>query len=171
MHFHNDANQATACCHQQQTVRGGTFAWSLLWARQPVSSGHHPEEINHFIKMIVRVLSRLGLSLDNVEMVLRYGLTMALEASEASGMLTPEDRPSFLATSHRNMQRMKEIDPTSAWSCVCAAKVWWSVTGKPQRVIQVCSSCDDRTPYQEPVHLSVSMWWQGCSARHTSMSC
>ncbi|EIE27110.1 hypothetical protein COCSUDRAFT_38864 [Coccomyxa subellipsoidea C-169] len=67
-------------------------------------------------------LQRLGLSLDNVEMVLRYGLTMALEASEASGNLTPEDRPSFLATSHRNMQRMKEIDSTSAWSCVCAAK-------------------------------------------------
>ncbi|KAK9907298.1 hypothetical protein WJX75_000995 [Coccomyxa subellipsoidea] len=65
-------------------------------------------------------LRRYSLSVDNVELVLRYALHIILHACDRQSDRHRHERADFRAEA-ANIQRLKEIDPTSPFACFYAA--------------------------------------------------
>ena len=74
---------------------------------------------------------------DAVEIVLRNAIAFAMPPMVPIRNLPQEQIGRCLALSQRNLQRMKEVDPTSAWTAAAAVNFQMVISGDHDQAMQV----------------------------------
>ena len=106
-------------------------------------------------------LCRHDLSLGEFELVMRYGQMLLFQFAASSG-LSPQANNTIVAKSWENIERLKQLNPTTPWTCFAASKYCCTVRRNPGQAMEVILPHMHKKPGHLAALTKLGAFWTRC---------